>query len=352
MSKKVTTDTPKLFIGLDIHKKCWMFHFRTDLFSGTGKSFPAGVHHIKKYVDKHYSDYEVSITYESGCFGYEPARSFISYGWDTFIVNPADIPRPSKNKFTKTDKIDAKNLSEQLYSGNLKKIEIPDPIREGLRSLTRQRSALVRDFRRIKTRIKSLLLYYHISIPEGMDSPKWPIKFLDWLAALELNNSNQKETLESMLRQYRFIDLELKDLSNRIRKYCKNNFSKDYELLRSVPGIAGLSAGYILSELGDLRRFSSLKKLASYIGFLPSMKQSGDMEIAVGANPRANRHIRNLIIEASWIAVRIDPVMQNYYRSHKGINSKAAIFKVGRKLLSKLYAVVKTETSYELGLLK
>ena len=292
------------------------------------------------------------MVHESGCFGYEPARAFISYGWDTFIVNPADIPRPSKNKFAKSDKIDAKNLSEQLRSGHLKKIEIPDPIREGLRSLTRQRTALVRDFRRIKTRIKSLLLYYHITIPEGMDTPKWPIRFLDWLEDLELNNFNQKDTIQSMLRQYRFIDLELKDLSNRIRKYCKKNLTKDYQLLRSVPGIAGLSAGYILSELGNLRRFSSLKKLASYVGFLPIMKQSGDMEIAVGANPRANRHIRKILIEASWIAIRVDPVMQNYYRSHKGINSKAAIFKVGRKLLSKLYAIVKTETSYELGLIK
>ena len=68
------------------------------------------------------------------------------------------ILRPSKNNFVKSGKIDSKNLSKQLRSGNLKKIEIPDPIREGLRSLTRLRKTLVRDLRRIKTRIKSLLL--------------------------------------------------------------------------------------------------------------------------------------------------------------------------------------------------
>ena len=47
-------------------------------------------------------------------------RDFISFGWDTYVVNPADIPRPSKNKFMKTDKIDAKNIAKQLRSGNLK----------------------------------------------------------------------------------------------------------------------------------------------------------------------------------------------------------------------------------------
>jgi len=56
-----------------------------------------------------------------------------------------------------------------------------------------------------------------------------------------------------------------------------------------------------------------------------------------------------MIVEAAWFAVRMDPVMQNYFRSHKGKNSKAAIFKVGRKLLSKIHAVIKTEIPYSVG---
>jgi len=349
MSKQVTTSTPKLFIGLDIHKKSWRFHFTTDLFSGSGHTFPPDIDKIKNYVLRNYRDYEVSIAYEVGCFGYKPARSFESFGWDTFVVNPADIPRPSKSKFMKTDKIDAKNIAQQLKSGNLKKITIPEPVRESLRTLTRQRTAVVRDYRRIKTRIKSLLLYHHIQIPEGMDTPKWPIRFLEWLSDLDLGYSNTNRTLASMLNQYRYIDKEIKDLSTEIRRYCKKHHKGDYMLLRSVPGIAGLTAGYILSELGDLRRFTSFKRLASYVGFIPSMQQSGEGLYTGGSTPRANRHVRNMIVEASWQAVRKDPVMQNYFRSHAGKNSKAAIFKVGRKLLSKIHAVIRTEIPYSIG---
>ena len=76
-----------------------------------------------------------------------------------------------------------------------------------------------------------------------------------------------------MVGHYRFIDLELKNLSNQIRRYCKQNHKKDYMLPRSVPGIAGLTASYILAEIGDIRRFSSFKKFASYVGFIPSMQQ-------------------------------------------------------------------------------
>lgn len=349
MSKQVTTSSPKLFIGLDIHKKTWKFHFTTDIVIGSGHSFPPCTKTIEKYVAKHYPTYEVSVAYEAGCCGYNPARAFQSFGWDTYVLNPADIPRPAKNNFVKTDKIDAKNIALQLRSGHLKKLVIPGEEREALRCLTRQRTALVRDFRRIKSRIKSLLLYHQIHIPEGMDTPKWPKKFIKWLKALTMGYSNTLLTLTSMLAQYEFLDSELKELSNAIRAYCRRHYKEDYYLLKSVPGIAGLTASYILSELGDIRRFTSLKKFASYVGFVPGMHQSGGSLYTTGPSPRANRHVRNLIVEAAWIAIRTDPVMQNYYRSHAGKNSKAVIFKVGRKLLSKILAVIKTKIPYSIG---
>jgi len=351
MSKQVTTQTPKLFIGMDIHKKSWRIHFTTDIVAGSGHTFPPKSELVLKYVNKNYYNYEVSIAYEVGCCGFKPARDFESYGWDTYVVNPADIPRPSKSKFMKTDKIDAKNIAKQLRSGTLNKITIPNLDRESLRALTRQRTALVRDYRRIKSRIKSLLLYLQIEIPEGMDTPKWPLRFIHWLEQLDLGYNNTNRTMRSMLAQYAFIDSELKLLSNEIRSHCKKHHKKDYMLLRSVPGIAGLTAGYLLAEIGDIRRFTSFKKFASYIGFIPSMHQSGEGIYTGGSTPRANRHVRNMIVEAAWIAIRTDPVMQNYYRSHAGKNAKAVIFKVGRKLLSKIMAVIKTETEYSIGVI-
>jgi len=352
MSKQVTSDQAKLFIGLDIHKKTWKFHFTTDLFIGSGATFPPNPNAVLKYVNKHFPNHEVSIAYEAGCCGYNPARQFILFGWDTFVFNPADIPKPAKNKFVKTDKIDAKNIALQLRSGHINKIDIPNKQREALRCLTRQRTALVRDFRRIKSRIKSLLLYHQIHIPDDMDSPKWPKKFIAWLKQLSIEHQNNFLTLQGMLTQYSFIDQQLKHTSNAIRAYCRKHYKKDYYLLKSIPGIAGLTASYILAEIGDLRRFKSFKRFASFVGFVPALHQSGASSFTPGATPRANRHIRNLIVEAAWIAVRTDPAMQQYYRSHHGKNAKAVIFKVGRKLLSRIMAVIKTEIPYSIGVIK
>ena len=67
---------------------------------------------------------------------------------------------------------------------------------------------------------------------------------------------------------------------------------------------------------------------------------------------RAHRLIRSYFIEASWQAIRTDPVIQGYYRSHHGKNVKSVIVKVARKLLSRTLAVIKTETPYEIGVVQ
>jgi len=114
------TACPKLFIGMDIHKNSWKLHFCTDLTIGSGKTFPPKPEDLCRYVQKYYPKHLVTIAYEVGCCGYTAARQFMEYGWDTYVVNPADIPRPAKLGVVKTDKIDARNIATQLRAGNLK----------------------------------------------------------------------------------------------------------------------------------------------------------------------------------------------------------------------------------------
>lgn len=352
MPKQVTTSTPKLFIGIDIHKKSWKVHFTTDITIGTGVTFPPSPIKLKKYVAKHFKKHIVCIAYEAGCCGFTAAREFEHYGWDTFVVNPADIPRPAKQTITKTDKIDARNIAKQLRAGSLKKIHIPEVSRECLRSLTRHRSACLKNLRRVKTQIKSLLLYYNIEIPEQYDNAHWSKDFKVWLTELEWNFSTIDSTLKSKISFLHFVDQQVRDVSTEMRAYCRKEYKTDYELLRSVPGIAGLTAAYIISEIGDIRRFTSFKKFAGFVGMMPSVYSSGDNESTRGVTPRANHVIRSLIVESSWVAIRKDPVIQEYYRKHLSKNSKAAIFKVARKLLSRVYAVIKSETNYQIGLVQ
>jgi transposase len=350
MTQSVTA-SPKLYIGIDIHKKSWKVHFCTDLFDGATKSFVSDPEAFKNYVHKHYPTHQVTCAYEAGCCGYSAARAFLSFEWQVLVVNPADIPRPGKQRLVKTDKIDCINIAKQLKNEALHSIRIPDVQQEQLRCLFRRRFDLVKDFRKIKSRLKSFLLYHGIHVPLVFDNPNWSHAFIDWMVALEWEHITARFALDSMISFYRFVDEQLRDVSKKIRAYCRKHFKENYYLMRSIPGIGPLTAAAFISEAGDLRRFHSFKQFASFIGMVPGIYQSGDSLKTMGMTPRSNQILRSYVIEAAWIACRKDPVMQQYYRKHLGKNAKAIIVKVARKLLSRLLAVIKTQIPYQIGVL-
>tara|TARA_R110002033_G_scaffold170883_2_gene214655 strand:- start:147 stop:1091 length:945 start_codon:yes stop_codon:yes gene_type:complete len=307
---------------------------------------------LRAYVEKHFVGYEVGIAYEAVCCGYYAHRCFEGYGWQSLVVNPADIHRKGKEKYTKTDHIDAQLISRELKDGRLESIHIPSVEREELRSLFLRRNDLVKGFRRIKSYIKMQLLYFGIKEPLELDNGHWSHAYRNWLDAMVFEHPTAKATLESRMRFFRFVDKELRDVSGQIRAYCRKYHKKDYYLLRSIPGMGGIVACGIICELGDLRRFNNIKHLAGHVGLAPGAYQSGGNYKTLGITMRAHRLIRSYFVEASWQAIRAGPVMQAYYRKHQGKNVKSVIIKVARKLLSRTLAVIKTETPYTIGVIE
>ena len=121
-------------------------------------------------------------------------------------------------------------------------------------------------------------------------------------------------------------------------------------MLRSIPGIGPLSAIAIITELGDMSRFSHHNKLCSYAGLQPLTHNSGETEKVGGLTYRCNSYLRTILIEASWQASRLDPVMMLYYRKHAARgNGKKAIVKVARKLLCRIRYVLINRRAYEIG---
>jgi transposase len=239
-----------------------------------------------------------------------------------------------------------------LKNEALKSITIPEEQRESFRSLFRERNNFVIGLRHIKLNIKSYLMYCGITIPEEFDNASWSKNFIEWIK----NQSNEYETgalkISYLLKRYEFMYQESLSVSNQIRLYARKHYKKDYYLLMSIPGIGGITASAILAELGDLRKYNRFDDLASSVGFVPGIYSSGDKTIVKGITPRAKSLLRSYLIEASWQAVRFDPVLQEYYRSHYGKQPNKIIVKVARKLLSRIHAVIKTETPYQIGVIK
>lgn len=353
--KEKDTAEPKLFIGLDVHKKSWRVQIASDLFQGKGFSMPPHAPDLLKYIEKHWPNYKVSCAYEAGCCGYAAHRAFRSFGWESLVFNPADLHRAGSSQHQKTDSIDARIICRELKDGRLKGISVPDKEREEFRALFRCRLDLVKDFRQIKNRIKSQLLFMGIEVPAEFDNANWSHGFRNWLKSLEFDHITGKKSMQIRVEQYEQTDKAIRDVSNELRLYARKHYKEDYILLRSVPGVGGLVASGILSELGDLRRFKNFKQLSALVGMMPKMSQSGEGGVKSGGmTPRGNRLIRTYLIEAAWQAVRVDQALQDYYRVHlsQGKKSQDIIIKVARKLLSRIYAVIRTRTPYQMGVIQ
>lgn len=340
-------ETPKLFIGLDIHKKSWSVDIRTDLFHHQYFTQPSDPVLLERYVDKHFPKHQVYLCYEAGCCGFSTARYFSNLAWQVTVVNPADVPTSDKHHYQKTDKIDAKHLSKQLSINNLKSIHIPTETDDFIRCLIRQRNSIVKQKRVVKNRIKSFLLFIGTKIPEEFDNPTWSKAFLAWLNVQYLDNEIGKLTLQSQLTLLTTLHQEYLKIAVELRSYYRKNHQELYYLLKSVPGIGGYLSSVLLSELGDFSRFKNEQQLSSYVGLVPGIYASGGGEKLMGITPRCRTLLRSYLIEAAWVAVRIDPEMQTYFRQHQGKNEKTVIVKIAHKL--KDICRSKTKTPYKVN---
>jgi transposase len=344
------TATPKLYIGLDIHKKSWSVHFRTDISDHRGFTMPPVAEKLTAYVSLHFPDHEVSICYESGSCGFSAARYFVLQGWKTVVVNPADVPKIQKLQFQKTDRIDCRMLCLALQRNQLTAIHIPSVEQDELRSLVRHRNSVVKQIRQVKLQIKSMLLYQGVKVPEEYDNPNWSKLFQQWLFDLKWAYQPACSSMHSKLRILQSLHAEYLLSANELRSYCRLHHKKDYYLLKSIPGIGGYLSAVLIGELGDIRRFSNEDQFSSYIGLIPAIRNSGSSESTMGITPRSKTLLRSYLIEAAWVAIRRDPDIQTYYRRHVGKNVKNVIVKVAHKMAKRILSVIKNERPYQVSI--
>jgi transposase len=155
-----------IYVGIDVHLKSWSVTVLSE--HSVLKKFhqnPDAVA-LHKFLAHNYPGADYHSVYEAGFCGFWIHRSLVSLGIHNIVVNPADVPTMSKEKLRKTDAVDCSKLARELRSGSLVGIYVPDESTLEMRSLIRLRSSIVKDSTREKNRIKSLLRYYGIDIPE------------------------------------------------------------------------------------------------------------------------------------------------------------------------------------------
>jgi transposase len=121
-------------------------------------------------------------------------------------------------------------------------------------------------------------------------------------------------------------------------------------LLFGIPGIGLITGMTFLVEIGDINRFSSTNDFASYVGLVPSCHSSGEKENNGEITSRAKKILRDLIVESAWSAARKDPALHKAFVDFcKRMEPNKALIRIARKLLNRIYHVLKTKTEYKCG---
>jgi transposase len=350
VTKKIDFTGKELFVGLDVHKKSWSVTIVIDGIEHRTFTQPPDPDALNHYLRRMFPGGNYNSAYEAGFCGYSAHRKLNSLGINNIVINAADIPTTQKDKLHKRDPVDSRKMARGLEKNSLIAINVFDREHEELRTLNRTRFYLMRDLRRSKNRIKSFLLYYDIQMPTEFDNNQWTLKFLAWLKKVKMNTQAGEEAFSHLLTSYEHHRQQLLILSRLVRLRISEHDKELFSLLKSISGIGPLTASALITELGDINRFNNIDYLASYVGFVPRVRESGETSHTGGITFRCNNFLRTLLIEASWQAIRQDPALMQYYQKHLiGRKGHKVIIKVARKLLNRIRYVMKNRMPYQTG---
>jgi transposase len=319
------TNTSIRFVGLDVHKRV----VEACIVDAKGKvvlreRFALNRHALKSVASGLLRPGDhVALEATTNCWAVADAlRPHVA---EVVVSNPMATKAIAQAK-VKTDKVDAHVLAQLLRCDFLPRVWQPDEATRRLRELTGRRSALVGQRTMMRNRIHSVLAMRLIDAPARVFSGEG----LDWLARVELDEQGRM-LVDSDLRQLEFLQKEIDALDIELAK--RGHQSEQVRLLMTLPGVDVTTAEALLAAWGDVSRFPDADHAASYLGLVPSTKQSANLCYHGPITKRGNSQARWMLIEAAQhLDKHPGPLGHFFRRLLKKKNRNVAVVAGARKL--------------------
>ena len=309
-------------VGLDVHKNSISVAFvrrETGEVKFLGRE-PNDLTRLRRALKPLGDPASVQICYEAGPTGYGLCRKLRELGYDCQVVAPAKTPKKVGQR-VKTDRRDAKVLAEFLATGHLTAIRVPTPEEEALRDLIRAREDIKIKETNSKRQLNSMMLRHDRSFTGGKSY--WTKLHLEWLEAQEFDYAGSNEAKTTYIGEVRRYKQMLEELDRRIEEVAATLERADLvHALRAFKGIKTLTAATIVAEIGDLRRFPSADKFASFLGLTPSEHSSGDTRNRGSITKAGNRRLRRMLVESAWAYWRTEHVSRELMRRSEGVSQE------------------------------
>jgi transposase len=258
----------------------------------------------------------------------------------------------------KTDKLDAKGLNVLQRAGTLPTVWIPPGEVRDKRELPRTRMVFARERTRLKNRMHSVLAKYGLQDAFEDISDIFGKKGRQIVGCvLGQLPSHTHYTTELLLEHLDQTERKIQAIEARMKKLFKE--TEQHKLLETMPGVGFILSVVILQEVGDIGRFGSAERFASYCGVTPRVHASGGKVRYGRLRPDTNHYLKWAFSEAgNSVAVNrkrfpARHVSQLYNRIRGRKNHAKAVGAVARHLAEATYWVLtKSEVYRERGLLE
>ena len=242
----------------------------------------------------------------------------------------------------KTDRLDARTLARLLVSGLLDEVWTPDERTRSLRRLTNRRERLVRARTRAKNEAHGVLARNLCERPPVTDA--FGKAGRRWLARLDLP-VDERLTLDGCLRQVDFLDAEIAALDSEIARAALA--WPEVLRLMTVPGVNVQTAATFMAAIGDIRRFPSPRKLVSYLGLDPRVRQSGSTPARHGRISKAGAsEPRHMLGEVAWKVMLTPGPLRAFFERVRARRGPQVATATARKLTVLLWHPLTREEDY------
>ena len=245
----------------------------------------------------------------------------------------------------KSDKLDAQVLAEFLAMDMIPRAHRPTPRQREHRRLVRRRNQIKQQMTRVRSRIRFLLADYNADRKDLFSSAG-----LAYLRKVPVSDAD-RWVLDQLIEEWAFHDGQLDEIDRALREFGESAGAEEQEaraVLDSIPYVGAVTVDVVCSELGDVRRFRSNKRAASYAGLAPGYRESSGKRKDLGITKQGSGLLRWALIESAWRLVFHTARWRAVFEAlSKRRGRKRAITAVARRLLCVMVSMLKSGRRYQ-----
>ena len=263
------------------------------------------------------------------------------YGFEAHMVHPLRCKAIASARL-KNDRVDAAILAQLLRADLLPEAWIaPAKVRQ-LRALLRHRISLVRLATQARNRIHA------VAADHGYDrsASYWTGPGRGWLAELDLPAAS-REIITDCLAVIDGLAPVIDRIDGELHAHAKAD--PRVKVLRTLPGVGEFTALVMVAEIGDVSRFGSARKLASWAGLTPTVRGS-DLHVRHGhISKQGSVWLRWAMNQAAQTAKRSPEFAASYAAIARRRGKKIATIAIARKLLTRAWHLLSEVQAADAG---